>query len=571
VTALFARRYFAWPLLCVLIGCGARSETTPPMHAAPAEHGRATVTVSIRIPKATSAAITRRPRYVSPATQSMTLLVTQQSGGATVVSQTVGLTPTSTGCASTLASTECTLTIALAAGSYVASLSTYDGANGTGNELSAAQQVDFTVAQGQANALNLTLSGVPASLQVASTASAVHGSQSAGFTLYGVAAQKLLVEALDADGDVIVGPGSPTFTVASASGSGFGITNPTTSAPNTFSLAPPGTNGQGETFTATAAYADSTCSTSGAVCSTTFAVKNDVQTLFVANYDPSDTVTVYNPPYTNAPTATISNGVSFPDALAVDTARDVFVANANTVTEYAPPYTSAPSVTISNGVSYPAALVFDAHGNLFVANAGAGTVTIYAPPYSGAPTTIAGFDVPAAMALDGQGDLFVADLVMNQVTEYAPPYTGAPIATIADVNMNSPIAVVLDPTGDLFVANNSDSLVVEYAPPYTAASAVVVDAVSAPNSLLLDGADNLYVGNGGANTVTEYAPPYANPPIATLGTGLTPVSIVFDGADDLFASNSGGTSVDEFTPPFTAAPAVISNGVNLPLAAALTP
>jgi hypothetical protein len=529
------------------------------------------VTVSILIPKAPSAAAARRARYVSPATQSMTLLVTQQSGGATVLSETVGLTPTSSGCSSTLASTQCTLTLELLPGAYAASVSTFDGANGTGNELSAAQQVDFTVAQGQANPLALTLSGIPASLQVFSGAVAVHGAQSTGFTLYGIAAQKLQVEVLDADGNVIVGPGSPTFTVASASGSGFTIANPTSTAPNTFSLTPPGTNGQTETFTASAAYTDATCSTAGAVCSTAFAVKNDVQTLFVANYDPADTVTVYAPPYTGAPTTTISNGVSFPDALAVGAGNNLFVANANTVTEYAPPYTGAPLATITNGTSYPAALAFDAHGNLFVANAGNGTVTIYASPYTGAPTTIGGLSEPAALALDGQGDLFVGDLGADTVTEYAPPYSGAAIATIDDANTVEPFALLLDPTGNLFVADNGSNVVAEYAPPYTTTSAVVTTGVYSPTSLLLDGAANLFVANGGTNTVTVYAPPYTAAPTVTMSAGLTPVSIVFDGADDVFVPASGGMTVDEFVPPFTGTPATIANGVDFPFAAALTP
>ena len=533
--------------------------------------------MTIRVPKAsTTTGGVRRARYLSPATQSMTLQVTQHSGGATVLNQTVGLTPTATGCSSSLATTICTLTISLSPGTYDAALATYDGPNATGNELSAGQTVGFTVSQGQANTLALTLSGIPASLQVASGAPAVHGSQDAGFTLYGISAQKLVVEALDVDGNVIVGPGSPTFTAGAQSGSGFTITNPTAAAPNTLVLTPPGANGQSETFTLAASYADGTCSTTGAVCSATFAVKNDVQTLFIANYDPTDTVTVYAPPYTGAPSATISNGVGFPDALAVDAANDLFVANASTVTEYAAPYTGAPSATITNGVNAPAALLLDAHGNLFVANYGIGTVTVYAPPYGGAPITISsGLSAPVALAMDAQGDLFVADIGQNAVLEFAPPYTSAPVATISDVNTNEPLALALDPVGDLFVANSGGSTVAEYAPPYSGAPAVISGGVSSPSSVVLDGANDLFVANAGASTVTEYAPPYSGAPVVTMTSGLsTPVSLVLDGANDVFVPNSGMPSLEIFAPPYRGTPVTIAtggSGAGGAFAAALTP
>jgi hypothetical protein len=69
-------------------------------------------------------------------------------------------------------------------------------------------------------------------------------------------------------------------------------------------------------------------------------------------------VLVYTPPYTGTP-VTISNGISGADALAIDGAQNLLVANANssTVTEYAFPYTgSTPALTISNGIDTPTAL-----------------------------------------------------------------------------------------------------------------------------------------------------------------------------------------------------------------------
>jgi sugar lactone lactonase YvrE len=116
------------------------------------------------------------------------------------------------------------------------------------------------------------------------------------------------------------------------------------------------------------------------------------------------------------------------------------------VTEYVPPYTGAPVATITSGLSGPNALALDGAGNLFVSNETSNRVTIYAPPYTGTPTVVgtnSTLVAPFALALDGAGDLFVANFNAANVTEFAPPYTGSPIATIP--TGTGPRALVLTP------------------------------------------------------------------------------------------------------------------------------
>jgi hypothetical protein len=109
----------------------------------------------------------------------------------------------------------------------------------------------------------------------------------------------------------------------------------------------------------------------------------------------------YSPPFSgsSAPVATIGAASNLNlEALAIDGTGDLFVAacdvscggaGLDSVLEYAPPYTGTP-VTITNGILFPAALALDGAGNLFVANSS--NVTEYAPPYTGAPVaTINGF------------------------------------------------------------------------------------------------------------------------------------------------------------------------------------
>ncbi|HTW83960.1 MAG TPA: hypothetical protein VMD91_07845 [Candidatus Sulfotelmatobacter sp.] len=559
----------------LLAGCGGGAAAVAPGGPAatsPVGADRGTARFTIAVPKASAstASARRSPRYVSPATASMTVSIVTNPGGSSQVNETVGLTPTSNGCSSTLASTSCTLTISLPAGSYDAAISTYDGANGTGNELSQGQLVDFTIAEGQANAIALTLSGIPASLHVIGAAYPVQGSQSGGFTLYGAGAQNLIVEALDPDGNVIVGPGSPTFTLAQSAGSGFTIANPTATSPNTVKLTPPGTNGTSETFSLTAAYSDSTCSISGAVCSATFSVKNDVQTLFAVNPSAGD-VTAYAPPYTGTP-ATITNSLSEPFSLAVDASSNLFVADEslNTVTEYAPPYTGAPITSISSSVNGPKQMRLDAVSDLFVIDSSA--VTEYAPPYTGTPTSITNtISEPGAIALNTSGELFVGNLSSNKVTGYTSPYTGAPAVTIS-TGINYPGSLAFDAAGDLFVANQTGETVTEYAAPYTGSPKVTISSgISGPESLVFDPLGNLFVANHAGNTVTEYASPYTGAPVVTLSGLSQPNALVLDGAGDLFVANQANSTISIYAPPYTGTPTTISTGLSHPDAIQLTP
>jgi hypothetical protein len=509
-----------------LAGCGGGRSSVPATGSqALQQAGKVPVTFRIDVPQQTATAKLRSPRYISPATTQLAIDIEQGEESIAGYPVTVGLTPTSGGCTSSLASTYCQLTLTLALGNYTATLTTED-ANGTA--LSSAQTIAFSVVDNSTNVIAIVLSGIPHSLQIASGAYGVVGSQSAGFTLYGAAPQPVIVTALDADGNTIVGPGSPTYSASPVSGSGWSAVAPSTTAPNTIVIDPPGTNGSGATFVVTASYPDSTCSQSGAVCRATFTITSDVQTLFVANSD-GPSVTEYTAPYTGTPT-TISNGVDDALSIAVNgAAEDLFVANAhvgtNTVTEYAPPYTGAPT-TISSGLDQPFAVTFDGAENLFVANYSGNTVTEYAPPYAGAPTaTIAlGLNQPYALVVDGAGNLFVANFA-GGITIYAPPYTGAPTTITSGVT--GPIALVVDGAGNLFVGNYGNSTVTRYARPYTGAHTTVSSGVNQPYAVALDGADNLYVANFMANTVTEYAPPYTGTP-TTISTGVVrPTALLF--------------------------------------------
>lgn len=263
----------------ILAGCVGSHRSTLPSTSAPEPTGTGTATFVITIPTTSSAPTSGlraingvRPQYVSPATQSITIDIS----GPTDVDETANLTVSSSGCTSSLASTICTLSVpGLQPGDYTATLATYDQTNGTGNVLSAAQSVAFTISAGTSNTVSLILSGVPAKTLVAPANSNSAANGSGGYDLLGQGAHAFIVESLDADGNIIIGPGAPLFTVGTPSGSLSGVTTSpsttTSSAPNSFTVTPPTSFASGTaSFTVAPTFAGQAtdgCTQSGANCS----------------------------------------------------------------------------------------------------------------------------------------------------------------------------------------------------------------------------------------------------------------------------------------------------------------
>ncbi|HEV8023048.1 MAG TPA: hypothetical protein VGP41_17355, partial [Candidatus Lustribacter sp.] len=322
------------------------------------------------------------------------------NGSGVALKKNVNLTPASPGCSIVAGSTICRLTFAIAPGSYLATIDTYDAIDEGGNMVSHGERLPLQIVADHVNAVPLVLGGVPHALSVVPGAGIITGTQSAGFTVGGAA--PLIVNATDADGNTIVGAGTP-YAGSVVSGSGWNIASaPNAAAPDQLQITP-GAAGSAATLKIAVAYDAATCALPGVVCSVTFAATSQpVQYLFVADCertchtgsDVPDAVDVYAAPYTGAPIATITQGMHNPVSVAVDASGRLFVANCaqcfgsgvDTVTVYAPPYSSSstPVATLTTGVFHPEKLALNSAGDLFVWNCfqgcrydGADTITRY--------------------------------------------------------------------------------------------------------------------------------------------------------------------------------------------------
>jgi hypothetical protein len=494
-------------------GSGGQSGAVPSLTSA--SSGRGSASIQITIPSGSAKnSLLRQPAYISASTTQ--LLLDIRSGGSSIAGypQTIGLTPSSPGCTAGSGSTVCTINANnLVVGSYVANLTLMDASS---NPLSAAQGIAITIVAGPAVPVDVVLSGVPHSFTVTPVVPLfAPGSQATSYQLVGAGKESFVVNALDIDGNVIIGPGAPTLTATQTGGSlAVTVTAPTVAAPNMLIVAPPTAYGSGSaTVTVTATYPGATnaCTQTGAVC--TAAISFGMQELLVVMYQ-GGAVSLY-----------------------ADAAGTM---------------TLLKTLSLSSGLS---ALAIDANGNMFVANSSAGTVSEYAPPYTAATTviTMPAFVYPQALTTDSSGDVYVGayNSFVYEFTPGSSMTTSTPSRTLNYTvsTVTNPNSLCTDPSGNLFVSNNQGTggNLDEFASTGTAATHSVADGSDFAENVACDGLGNVYIARYsalyGILEVHKYTPGLVSAGVLS-GTSTDPWSVWVDGANNAYVANGGGAAYD---------------------------
>jgi streptogramin lyase len=225
---------------------------------APSKKHKVKATIRITIPKKHKRHRVRiHGHYVSAATQSIAIAITPAGGSA--VNYNANLTTASNpNCSASLISPLiCTVVISLAPASYTATFTTYDGplSGGggvndapTGNVLSANQSAGFDVLAGQANGINVALDGVAAGVAIVPAAnSSFFGNAGTGYSISkcGTASpnsESVSVFGIDADNNLIIGPGAPASNLSSNDPALMSVALPPPSAPNLYTISHPISN-----------------------------------------------------------------------------------------------------------------------------------------------------------------------------------------------------------------------------------------------------------------------------------------------------------------------------------------
>ena len=335
------------------------------------------------------------------------------------------------------------------------------------------------------------------------------GAQNTGYQIIGNQPYVFTVVARDASGNLITGPGAPSFTVQS--GSAALIVAPVSGSANTFTV-------RARRFSSTPVIVSITASNSSATANVAFTT---IQELWVANpYNSTITAYAGQPPVQiPADTITSSSGILGPVGIAFDDYGRMWVANYANVTMFAGS-TAAPAATITAGLTTPSALAFDSSGILWVANwPRSGSSTGFVTSYAGTsqlPGTVTNPDGsltglwgPKSLAFDSAGTLWVANGGGNVSTVTA--YSGTTqLAANTITGVAAPGGIAFDGSGALWVASSYPTNTVNpYSGPTLIYGNTITSGLNLPAGIAFDASGNLWVANSstgvGGSTITEYS------------------------------------------------------------------
>ena len=542
------RRLSVLTAFVMLAGCGGGGGgSSAPGAPSPPGGGAAKGTAQIIItvpPSGKTTSGVRRTRYVSSATKSLVI----SSGGSVVT--VANLSASSPGC-TTLGSSalQCTVNADLNGGTSTLTFTAYDQPGGLGNKLSTAS-MNATITAGAVNPLNVVMNGVVQHITVDFSYPNGQGAavENVPMTI------GVLVNAQDASGNTIVGPGGysdtagnpVTITVSEDTSLGATDLDPL----STTSISAPGTP-------VTVRY-------NGRSPLTAIACRRGS----VDDPTPSGRGVVIVPGTSRGISATTPNVATGTNALQIDNIsgvlnnRNITVSNStsNTVTSYFPYYGNTAFPTVANGMdeaptrvlggaatglNAPRGVTYDTNGILYVAGSSMTTLDGYNPPN----TCPNGNEVPdftdsvvtsgygvatapngnvsvvchlcATASLDairrnpqGTGRRPQAPLTFDAVLTFVAGASGPPATSLfgSVTQLANPEGVAYDSAGNLYVANFTTNTINVYFPAHQNGNwapdlqiTAGTSGLSGPRGVALDGSDNLYVASFNSNTVLVYA------------------------------------------------------------------
>ena len=257
--------------------------------------------------------------------------------------------------------------------------------------------------------------------------------------------------------------------------------------------------------------------------------------------------------------STIGSGLLNPQGIAVDSAKNVYIADAvaNAVLMY--PAGSSTGTSIGSGLVGPTSVALDNSGNLYIADSGNGRV-VEVPNIAGTLTTsaqaviISGLGTTLGIATDQNSNLYIADSTKNKVLQLgavagipsssATRQMGVSSTTNQSI-FTAPIAVATDSAGNLFVADTTANTVTEITY-YGQQTINIGTGYSHPSGLATDASGSLYVADSGDGLLLKI--PFESPIFNTNdeyvvgGTILAPYGVALDGSANLYVVDSANAA-----------------------------
>jgi streptogramin lyase len=267
-------------------------------------------------------------------------------------------------------------------------------------------------------------------------------------------------------------------------------------------------------------------------------------------------------------------GLNQPDDVAVDSAGNVWVANAGSspgdITEFSPvgyPLSGSGGYT-GGGLSAPEGVVVDPSGYIWVANTNS-TLSKFnsnGTPKSTTAYTGGGLDTINDWVVDTSGDIWTTSGGNATVNEFASD--GTPVSSTGYTSdlFSDPNGIAIDLSGNVWVGdlNNSDLIELNSSGVVNTHSPFAGGGINSPQQVALDASGNVWTANYiEPGTISEFTPSSTTGTWDSGSSGFSgggldiPLALAFDGAGNSWITNTGGDtstngSISEFSSSGTA-------------------
>ena len=256
-------------------------------------------------------------------------------------------------------------------------------------------------------------------------------------------------------------------------------------------------------------------------------------------------------------TALVSSGLSLPQAVAVDTQGNVYIADqgTNAITQWNAA-TGQVTALVDSGLNAPAGLAVDGQGNVYIADSGHNAIKQWIAATGQVTTRLTGLSGPQGLALDALGNLYIADTGNQTVQKWDA--ASQQVSVLVASGLNTPVAVAVDVQGNVYVADSGNNAVYEW-PAGGSSLTTLVSGLNGPTGVAVDGQGNVYVADTGNNALKQWSAA-TQQVTALVSSGLnSPAGLAVDGAGNVYLADGGNSAVKELSLAYLALGALTSS------------
>jgi Putative binding domain, N-terminal/NHL repeat len=242
-----------------------------------------------------------------------------------------------------------------------------------------------------------------------------------------------------------------------------------------------------------------------------------------------------------------SYGQNYAQGLAVDTAGNVYIADAvhNAIEKWTA--TSNTLTTLVSGLNRPYGVAVDSVGNVYFADTYNQAIKEWVAASSNVTTLVSsGLIAPQGVAVDGVGNVYIADTLNNAIKKWTAANSN--VTTLVSAGLSHPQGVAVDAAGNVYIADSFNQAIKEWTSANNNVTTLASSALYGFLNVAVDGAGNVYIVLGHA--IEEWT--VANGNVTTLVSGLNDAtSVAVDSAGNVyFADTLTTNSIEELPRAF---------------------